>query len=186
MKIIIINGQGGVGKDDFIRSIDKPENGIRNYSVIDPIKKLAVHFGWDGQKDEKGRRLLSDLFIFDKAHNNLAMKHIADEVAKSPKNCVIFVHIREPKDIDRFKDLIAERIASYKIATLLITRGMKKDYGNIADDGVFDYDYDYIYKRESIPNVIIRRAYDVAKVKDMILSIEAGERHVLYTNVKEG
>lgn len=186
MNIIIINGQGGVGKDDFIRSLIKSNHAICNFSVIDPIKKLAVHFGWDGQKDEEGRRLLSDLFIFDKAHSNLAMKQTADEIAKAPKNCVIFVHIREPKDINRFKDLIAERIASYKIATLLITRGEKKDYGNIADNGVFDYDYDYIYKRESMPNEISRRAYDVAKFKDMILSIEAGERHVLYTNVKEG
>ena len=75
MKIIVINGTGGAGKDTFVDVLKSKsyvkDYFIYNYSTIDRIKTIAEQCGWDGKKDEKGRQLLSDLkdaFIVVEAH----------------------------------------------------------------------------------------------------------------------
>ena len=58
--VIVINGRGGVGKDtlcDFARAHFK----VKNISSITPIKEIAAQCGWDGKKDNKSRKFLSDL-----------------------------------------------------------------------------------------------------------------------------
>jgi hypothetical protein len=56
---------------------------------------------------------------------------------------ILFVHIREPKEIDKFKNGI-----DGKCVTLLV-RGRdeaKKEWNNKADDEVENYRYDYVYE----------------------------------------
>lgn len=62
--IIVINGRGGVGKDtlcDFVKEKYDDTYGVQNISSITRIKEIAKDIGWDGNKDEKGRKFLSDL-----------------------------------------------------------------------------------------------------------------------------
>jgi hypothetical protein len=63
-KIILVSGLYGAGKStlvDFI--ILKLLNfEIRKYSFATPVKQIATDvYGWDGKKDEKGRRLLQEI-----------------------------------------------------------------------------------------------------------------------------
>ena len=63
----------------------------------------------------------------------------ANEFLKSDEQ-IMFVHIREPKEIERFKKKI-------DCNTILVRRQSVTDgkiYGNSADDEVENYDYDYI------------------------------------------
>lgn len=82
-KIIIINGSGGVGKDAFAKRVIEEalklskrivpvENEnycvnpeifykINNISTIDYVKNIARMFGWNDEKSEKDRKMLSDL-----------------------------------------------------------------------------------------------------------------------------
>ena len=63
MKIVVVNGPAGAGKDLFVTfcaqflGTDK----IRNYSTVDYVKAIAAQIGWDGTKDLKNRKFLSDL-----------------------------------------------------------------------------------------------------------------------------
>ena len=142
-QIIIINGQGGVGKDT-ICDIVKKHYGVKIVSSIDMIKAIAIYGGWDKQKDLKGRKLLSDIKLAFSEYNDLPFKQMAHEI-KIFKNFrneqILFIHVREPEEI---KKLVSEYP---EIKTLLITRGESKlNFGNMADDNVENYDYDFVFE----------------------------------------
>ncbi len=59
---------------------------------------------------------------------------------------VLFIHIREIKEIKKFLQYTTEKGIACK--TLLVTRKEEKNkiYGNCADDMVEQYDYDMVYE----------------------------------------
>ena len=151
MKIICINGQGGVGKDTFVEFCGSEEEGVFNTSMINCIKNLATTIGWDGSKDEGDRKFLSDLKDLVAEYNDYPFKSVLDDIKQAERNydwyswytnltneLVCFVHARESKDIERWR-------REYGAKALLIRREeVEKTHGNHADDQVFDIDYDYV------------------------------------------
>ena len=137
-KIIVINGQGGVGKDTFIDILNKKGLKIANVSSVDGVKELARMVGWNGAKEDKDRKFLSDLKILTSNYCGFSEYYLikkAKEFLESD-NDLMFVHIREPFYIRTFLN----KFPSAK--TLLIKRNDISSYGNMADDGVFDFEYD--------------------------------------------
>lgn len=148
MKIIVINGQGGVGKDTFVSYCQDISSYVFNYSMVDGIKRCARLLDWTGKKDERDRKFLSDLKDLASNYNDYpfkdALNNIRYEVQRCRRNYVLenqiicFVHAREPEDIYRW-------VHDYQAKTLLIRRKeVEGTYGNHADDSVFDINYDYI------------------------------------------
>ena len=118
---------------------------MKNISSITPIKKIAADCGWDGQKDDKSRKFLSDLKLLCVEYNDYPTRWAFGEYLdfKKTDEDIMFVHIREPEEIKKFV-LATEG----KAKTLLIRGGerMKKsEYGNVSDDSVEDYAYDYYF-----------------------------------------
>lgn len=139
-QIIVINGQGGAGKDAFIELLASSKLKIINVSSVDGIKELARMVGWNGAKEERDRKFLSDLKILTSNYCGFSEYYLikkAKEFLES-ENDLMFVHIREPFYIRTFLN----KFPSAK--TLLIRRGESSSYGNVADDNVFNYDYDYV------------------------------------------
>lgn len=58
-QIVIINGQGGVGKDTFIELLASSKLKIVNVSSVDGIKELARMIGWNGAK----KREIGNFFL---------------------------------------------------------------------------------------------------------------------------
>ena len=142
-QIIIINGQGGVGKDT-ICDVVKKHYGTKVVSSIDRIKAIAIYGGWDSQKDLKGRKLLSDIKLAFSEYNDLPFKQMAHEIKifkDFRKEQILFIHVREPEEITKL-------ISEYpEIKTLLITRGQNtSEFGNMADDNVLNYNYDFVFE----------------------------------------
>lgn len=169
MKIffVCINGEPGSGKTTFEHMCQKilGERCII-YSSIDPIKKIARSFGWNGEKSVADRRMLSEL----KATINnwsaatqeqlYCLKVVVDEVFKYADSLstpplfqedneedylVAFVDIREPEEIMVLKDRLAA-------TTVLINRESSNGmsiYGNSSDDNVYDYNYDVVIWNDS-------------------------------------
>lgn len=149
---IVINGAGGVGKDTLCELAAKHFK-IKNISSITPIKEIASICGWDGTKDNKARKFLSDLKKLCVEYNDyptLWAKAQYDEFLASDEE-IMFVHIREPEEIKKFVD------ATFGEAKTLLVRGGKRmsteKYGNASDDGVENYSYDYYYVNENTLNV---------------------------------
>lgn len=143
--IVIINGRGGVGKDTLC-DIVAARYPTKTISAITPIKEIAALGGWDGQKDEKSRKLLADLKQLFVAYNDLCNEYLLAEHRKflaSDKE-ILFVHIREPEEIGK---LVASLNGECK--TLLVRSGtVNPPLGNAADDRVEEYAYDYYYVNE--------------------------------------
>lgn len=150
MKVIIINGAGGCGKDTFIKLFTKyaGEKCVFNISTVDYIKRVAKTLDWNNQKDDKSRKFLCELKEMAIYWGDIPYKDMMrqtqyfwsylsnyDMVDKG----FVFIHSREPEEIQRFVDNM-----EYPTITLLIRRAGDKKYGNHSDDEVENYEYDYV------------------------------------------
>ena len=147
-RIFIINGSGGVGKDTFVNMVKEsiaklsPENTIYrvwNYSSIDKVKFIATQIGWNGGKSEKDRKFLSDLKVLTTEYNDMPfedLKRMVSIFREQTDTIFMFLHIREPKEIERAKN-------EFNAYTILVTRdSIPQITSNIADGGVYNYEYD--------------------------------------------
>lgn len=144
--VVVMNGNGGVGKDtlcDFTGKYYK----VKNISAIEPIKKIARENGWNGEKDAKSRKFLADLKQTFIAYNDLPNQYLCQEYEKFQRSDeqILFVHIREAEEIQKFIKNI-----QLPCVTMLITRKQISDisWGNESDDNVNNYNYDYIYNND--------------------------------------
>lgn len=168
MKIIIINGAGGAGKDSFVESAiryaEKEGNlFIRNLSCVTLVKAMAYDLGWNGKKDEKGRRFLSDIKDALERYNDApfqdVLQHIINFLSRKeadPDHTIIFIHVREPKDIARW-------VKETDAKTLLIRRAGIETFNNHADQNVYDYDYDFTYVNDGSLDKLEQDAIDFIK-----------------------
>ena len=143
--VVVINGKGGVGKDTLCRFVADHYKVI-NVSSIDPIKEIAKLIGWDGTKDNAARKLLSDLKKIATDYNDFPTKYLLEKYAQFLKDDaeVMFVHIREKEQIAHFVNSVDNKA----IALLIRRSELSGTYGNVSDDNVEDYDYDYIYDND--------------------------------------
>ncbi len=190
--VVIINGCGGVGKDTFVDqcrryySYKTREESvvfkIINYSTVDKIKEIAKKLGWDGGKTEKDRKFLSDLKELTSEYNdfsyNETIRRIKEEYKESSENYkitnsvsiihkVLFIHCREPKDIQRIVTFCKTEFNDPKvfdIHTLLIRNNRVKTItSNIADANVENYKYDYIIDNNSNIQSLEEKAWNFLK-----------------------
>ena len=156
--VIVINGSGGVGKDTLC-DIAADRFSVWNISSIDPIKELAAISGWNGDKSDRSRKFLADLKQLTVTYNDYPLRWLMAryETFLTDEHDILFVHIREPKEIEKFVKAI--RAVDGKILTLLVRGGERlknsrgdKAYGNAADDNVEKYDYDYIFVNDKTLN----------------------------------
>ena len=140
----VINGAGGVGKDTLC-DLAARHFRVYNISTIMPIKDIARMCGWTGEKSDKARRFLSDLKRVTVEYNDYPTVWATERYHGflESEDEIMFLHIREPEEIEKFV-----RATDGNARTLLIRGGdrMKKSvYGNVSDDRVEEYSYDYYF-----------------------------------------
>lgn len=147
--IIVINGIGGVGKDTLCELAAKHFKTM-NISSIDPIKEIAARCGWQGGKDEKSRRFLSDLKHLCAEYNDFPTMWLMANYLTflMSDDQFLFVHIREPEEIEKFV-----RATESKVHTLLVRGGKRfpqgtAPYGNDSDDCVENYNYEFYFDND--------------------------------------
>lgn len=152
MKIVVINGKPRAGKDTFVElvaTVGAPNYAlVDNISTVDEVKDIARRLGWDGEKDLATRQFLSGLKDLMTQWRDLPFKYALEEVEKhrafekrwfNGRGGIVFIHSREPEEIQRFKDELGA-------ITLLIKRDEVENQEtlNHADANVFNYNYDYV------------------------------------------
>lgn len=138
-QIVIINGTGGCGKDTFVEYCKKYCQ-VFNFSSIDKVKEIAKMIGWTGTKTEKDRKFLADLKKLTTDFNDMAFNSIKEAVNSfnNSDDEVMFIHIREPEEVDR-------AVKTFKAKALLIKRENQEIIkSNYSDANVENYTYDYI------------------------------------------
>ena len=165
---IIINGTGGSGKDTFVNLVkdyvsEKATISVYNISSVDLIKKAAEILGWDGKKDEKSRKFLSDMKDLSTNYNDGPINYMVEKVHTmeyfayktyqhiyDPRHTITFFHVREPEEIQKLKDIL-DKDEDTKTYTMLIdaTKRINIIDSNHADANVLNYDYDIIIDNNS-------------------------------------
>lgn len=137
-QVVIVNGQAGAGKDTFCNFYDL-YGFTMTYSSVDHIKEVAKMLGWNGKKDERSRKLLSDLKDIATEYNDLPMDLMRRFVnAQRENNDAIFLMIRERHKIERAK-------REFDAITLFVTRpDVAAITGNHADRDVGLVTYDEV------------------------------------------
>lgn len=139
--VIIINGYKSSGKDTFVEFCTKYHERTKNISTIDSVKNIATMMGWDGTKDNKSRDFLANLKALWTNYNDGIFKDICATINKLiDGNNLVFVHCREPEEIDRF-------VKQYKSVckTVFVDRKPIDELPtNASDNNVRNYNYDHI------------------------------------------
>lgn len=139
--IFILNGIGGCGKDTFGEFMTDIMPTM-HYSSVSKVKRIAYLCGWNGGKTERDRKFLSDLKLLTTEYSDMSFNDISNFVDLFSRNDVIeqvlLIDIREPAEIERAKKAFGAK-------TILIKNDrVPKIESNMADAGVFDYDYDVV------------------------------------------
>lgn len=163
--IFIINGQGGAGKDEFIKCIDKYVR-VFNVSSITPVKSVARMLGWDGIKTEKDRKFLSDMKNLLVEYNNLPYNYVCEKITSfKTSNCfdMMFIHIREPEEIEKIKSMYPS------VRTIYIENdNVEPITSNDSDANVGNYEYDFVFSNNGTLEELDKKSYDFLKeVYDM-------------------
>ncbi len=164
-QIIVINGSGGVGKDTFVEFCKKYAS-VLNISSVDKVKEAAtVLTGWNGEKDEKSRKLLSDLKEIGIEYNDAPIKYVCNKANefKNSDQELMFVHIRENVEIDKCKK-------ECNAKTLLITnKNIPIICSNHSDREVNEYEYDYYIKNDGTLEELDKKAEEfVNQLKNIL------------------
>lgn len=118
-------------------------------STVDFVKEIATKCGWDGTKDLKNRKFLSDLKDLFTNWNNVPFNKIIQQVKSIEdewkyydidlNRTAIFIDCREPEEIQKL-------CTTLNAKSLLITRADAENTStsNHADQNVLNYDYDII------------------------------------------
>ena len=138
--IIIINGTGGSGKDTLVSFCGESKR-VLNISAVDKVKEAAkILVGWNGEKDEKARKMLSDLKLLSVEYNDAPAKYILKKVDefKESEEELMFTHIRESSEIRKLKEATGAK-------TLLVKNNrVAPIVTNVSDNDVENFEYDYI------------------------------------------
>ena len=146
--IIIINDFGGSGKDTFVELVSK-YNKVYNFSSVEKVKEIAKIIGWNGEKNEKSRKFLSDLKKLTTDYNDMSFNSIKEAINdfKLSDKEIMFIHIREPEEIKR-------AVLEFSAKTLLIKReDINKITSNYSDANVENYDYDYVITNTTLKDL---------------------------------
>ena len=163
MKVIVVNGVAQSGKDSFVDyCIDELAPNGAKWSSVEFVKDVAKYCGWNGVKDEKGRKFLSDLKDLLTEWDDVPWKKVEEVFNYIKVECFqyglkdsdffLFIHSREPKEIERFQ-------REYGAVTVLIDRAeVEGEQSNHSDEEVMNFNYDYIIDNNSSLDVLQERA----------------------------
>lgn len=164
--IFITNGMARSGKDTFAEYLNDFVPTLK-YSSIDKVKDIAKQCGWDGTKDEKSRKFLSDLKVLTSQFNDMpfqAIKTVVEQFKEDKEKRILLIDIREPTEIEKVKK-------TFNAKTILIKRNSVKNItSNMADANVFNYKYDYIIENNGTLDEFYWTVYKF--VKDVLKKVE--------------
>lgn len=141
-KIVVINGYPQSGKSTFVSMCYEIDKSVVELSMVDSVKKVAIYAGWNGRKDEKGRKFLATIKKAMMEYDEGPRKAIDRYILSHPSK-ICFINARNAEDIQYFVD-------KYNAVPLYISLtpelGGQVWYSNEEDFGANENAYDYKYK----------------------------------------
>ena len=160
--IVILNGNGGSGKDTFANLCGKYAK-VKKCSTVDKIKEAASILGWNSslKDDERSRKFLADFKTLLTNYNDFPFKELLTSIEEFKKddNEILFLFIREIPEIKRLLSI------NNQVKTLLITnKNTKFITSNDADKNVLNYNYDYVINNDGGKEELDKKALDFINI----------------------
>lgn len=125
--VILISGKAGAGKttlgDMLVAKLrDIPSMDVMDYGFADPLKHIASAFGgWDGKKDEKGRKFLQEIGrVWRDYDEHIWVKHFLNQLDKRsgvlPKNFVVIDDWRFPNELSYLSSNVMLDVVTVRVA----------------------------------------------------------------------
>jgi hypothetical protein len=100
--LIGLCGYGGAGKDTAAEGLTR--EGWTRVALADPLKDIATELGWDGQKDDVGRRFLQVLGQSVREHiNPEAWIWAAEKLIDAAPGPVVVTDVRYPNEAEMIR-----------------------------------------------------------------------------------
>ena len=115
--IIMLTGKAGCGKDTAYKIMKKyATREISRFAFADHLKDIAYFAGWDGIKDEEGRKFLVSLGkAINQYRNNFFAKSLVDEELKYGNDNKVITDLRFPREYHTVAKMLPhERIVLIK------------------------------------------------------------------------
>lgn len=130
----MITGKAGSGKDTFYnlakKYIEQTCNYIYPFAFANKVKEVARMLGWNGIKDDKGRKLLQDIGAVGRTYNkNIWVRYVLTDIKRLSRNAVpIITDLRFANEYTIIRDYVKEPIYVVNIV------GRQSDLGVNAND----------------------------------------------------
>lgn len=135
--IIVINGSPGSGKDTLVKHITNlwGASAVENIHTSTPMKVAFRTMGWDGEKTPEIRDKMAEMMEWAQDTFGTSYNHVWQrvQVAKEKNDCIVFIHAREPKNIQHYVDVYGA------IPILVKRKGNVVQSKNKSDMGVEEY-----------------------------------------------
>lgn len=177
-KWFILNGNQGSGKDAFKAALSMHAR-VVSISTVDTPKAIAREFGWNGEKTDENRNMLSDLKDWWTKYFDGSYHYVGRWLSYFLDNDdfdILTVDSREPEEITRF-------VNEFDFETILIERdSANHTASNHADSNVHGYDnYDYvIYNNgtlEDLDNLAKAFVENICSEPSPYLSVDEDEEY---------
>lgn len=143
--LILVSGKAGSGKDtvgDYLVS----KYGFRKYAFADRLKEIALLLGWNGVKDERGRRLLQELGTVGRNYDPEIWIHfVFDKISKERSERVVITDCRYVNEFVETADFAREN--GYEFLSLHVVRPGAGLAGPLGE---------HESERENIPAVVVK------------------------------
>lgn len=138
--VVIVAGNSGVGKDYLIGKFREIEPRCNRFSITDFAIPIAREMGWDGERGEKGRKLLADIIDLALWYSDVPLKKLVEKCAKDNSKFT-FVILKDPRDIILYKWLHSIHHPEIKLASCVVYKsalagGFKKESMPLAIDNI--------------------------------------------------
>jgi dephospho-CoA kinase len=145
MKVILLSGKARSGKDTAAEVIFGKYDGIP-LAFADDIKTIAYdYFGWHGEKDELGRKLLQDIGTTGRNYNrDIWVNDTIDKIQwwtrqSSDNQLAVVTDTRYPNEIQQIKHEFSD------VATIRITRDSVEKLKHPSETALDQWtDWDYV------------------------------------------
>ena len=130
--VLLFAGKAGAGKNTSADLVENVYSGsaikTAQFSFAGAFKRMAKEMGWDGKKDEKGRRLLQQIGAAGRAYDkDVWAKCCLKAIRESDCDIAMITDLRFPNEARIIKE-------AYPDAELIKVFGRGYDLGDNGDD----------------------------------------------------
>lgn len=168
MKVILLSGKAEHGKTTAAEQI---VNKLKNAKIVPLAKKMkeqAMMIGWDGKKDEKGRKLLQEISWPIKHYHGVDIYAKWCYEQALGLDYLIVDDCRMMAEVDYFKKLLSENT----IDDLKIIRIVRPNYTSsltpeqlkdVSETELDNYNFDYYVINDETPEELGLKMLDIIK-----------------------